>query len=419
MSETMFARLASALEDDYVARARPNQLPPEGNWSVWLVMAGRGFGKTWTGAQWVRSNALATPSRIALVGATAADVRDTMVEGQSGILNVSPDWDRPIYEPSKRRITWPNGSIATMFSAEEPERLRGPQHHIAWCDELGAWSNQQQTFDQLQFGMRLGTKPRTLITTTPKPSKLMKALLQQEAVAVTRGSTYDNRANLAPTFLESIASRYENTRLGRQELHAEYLSDTPGALWTVDWLDRDRVTDAPELRRIVVAIDPAVSNTENSDETGIIVAGIDSRGHVYVLEDCSGRYAPHEWARAAVAAYQRHKADRILAEANNGGALVEHTVRTVSRGVPFKTVHASRGKVIRAEPVSAMYEQGKVHHVGAFPALEDQMCAFTSDFDRARMGYSPDRVDALVWCLTEFLPSQQFYSSVTPLRIWG
>lgn len=250
----------------------------------------------------------------------------------------------------------------------------------------------------------MGKHPRTLITTTPKPVKLLKELLAREGqdVAVVRGSTYDNRENLAPAFFSQIIRQYEGTRLGRQELLAELLSDTPGALWQLDWLDRDRVSEAPkELRRVVIAIDPAVSTSENSDETGIIVAGTDQRGHAYVLEDISGKYPPHEWARRAVAAYQRHKADRIVAEKNQGGEMVESTLRNVSRNVPVKLVHASRGKVTRAEPISALYEQGKVHHVGGFAVLEDQMCAFTSDFDRTRMGYSPDRVDALVWALTE------------------
>jgi predicted phage terminase large subunit-like protein len=335
----------------------------------------------------------ATVHRIALVGPTASDVRDTLVDGESGILNICPDWNRPTYVPSKRRLTWPNGVIATMFSSEEPERLRGPQFGAAWADELAAWNNIQATWDMLMFGLRLGQRPRVAITTTPRPSKLLKDLIRREGedVVITRGSTFDNRANLAPSFFSQIVSRFEGTRLGRQELNAELLSDTPGALWQVDWLDRDRVTQAPEeLKRIVVAIDPAVSTNEHSDETGIIVAGMDKRGHVYVLEDISGKYAPHEWARQAVDAFDRHKADRIIGEANQGGQMVEHTLRTVARNIPFKMVHASRGKVTRAEPVSALYEQGKCHHVGgAMTVLEDQMTAFTSDFNRSQSGYPP------------------------------
>jgi predicted phage terminase large subunit-like protein len=420
--QTIFARLVTALDDDWTTKARPEQLPPSGDWwTIWLILAGRGFGKTRAGAEWVRSLAeAATVHRIALVGPTASDVRDTLVEGESGILNICPDWNRPTYEPSKRRLTWPNGVIATMFSSEEPERLRGPQFGAAWADELAAWNNMQATWDMLMFGLRLGQRPRVAITTTPRPSKLLKDLIrrQGEDVVITRGSTYDNRANLAPSFFSQIVSRFEGTRLGRQELSAELLSDTPGALWQVDWLDRDRVSQAPdELKRIVVAIDPAVSTNENSDETGIIVAGIDGRGHVYVLEDLSGKYAPHEWARKAVDAYDRHKADRIIGEANQGGAMIEATLRTVSRSIPYKAVHASRGKVTRAEPVSALYEQGKVHHVGgAMTILEDQMTAFTSDFNRSQSGYSPDRVDALVWALTEFLPGQDNRLIVMPFH---
>jgi phage terminase large subunit-like protein len=260
-------------------------------------------------------------------------------------------------------------------------------------------------WDMLMFGLRIGAHPRWLATTTPKPVKLLRELLAREGrdVVVTRGSTFANAANLAPNFLEGIKARYGGTRLGRQELEAELLSDVPGALWQLDWIDRDRVERAPELKRIVVAVDPAVSTNEGSDETGIVVAGIDANRHGYVIEDLSGRYAPHEWAAVAVNAYRRHKADRIIAEKNNGGDMVETTIRMVSTNVSFKAVHASRGKVTRAEPISALYEQKKVHHLGTLTQLEDQMCAFTSDFDRSRSGYSPDRVDALVWALSELL----------------
>jgi predicted phage terminase large subunit-like protein len=311
--------------------------------------------------------------------------------------------------------------MVSLFSSEEPERLRGPQHGAAWVDELCAWNNLQDTWDMLQFGLRLGQRPRIAVTTTPKPSKLLKELISREGedVAITRGSTYDNRANLAPSFFSQIVSRFEGTRLGRQELNAELLNDTPGALWQLDWIERDRVKAAPELVRIVVAIDPAVSNNENSDETGIIVAGVDRIGHIYVLEDLSGKYAPHEWARKAIDAFERHKADRIIAEVNNGGLMVETTLRAVTSYVPFRAVHASRGKVTRAEPVSALYEQQKVHHVGGFDKLEDQMLSFTSDFDRSRAGYSPDRVDALVWALTEFLPRMSSGITSRNLGIFG
>lgn len=402
---TIAGVLADALEDGgWRAKARPSQLPPPGEWNGWLVLAGRGFGKTRAGAGWVHDLVETRQAgRIALVAATAADARDTLVEGVSGLLNTASPWNRPQYESSKRRLTWPNGAIATTFSSEEADRLRGPEHDAAWADELAAWTDVQGTWDMLQFGLRLGKRPRWLVTTTPRPLKLLKELLARQGkdVVVTRGSTFENEANLAPTFLAAVRQRYEGTRLGRQELNAELLSDNPGALWQMDWLDRDRVLAAPELRRIVVAIDPAVSNNEGSDETGIIVAGIARDGSVYVLEDCSGRYAPHEWAAKAIDLYRWYKADRILAEVNNGGAMVEATIRAIDHRVSFKAVHASRGKVVRAEPIAALYEQRKVHHVGGFSVLEDQMCAFTSDFDRARTGYSPDRVDALVWALTE------------------
>lgn len=405
MFNSIAAALANTLADGgWRAKARPAQLPPPGDWLGWLVMAGRGWGKNFTGAGWVNELVeTRAAGRIALVAATAADARDTMVEGQSGLLRMAPTWNRPTYEPSKRRLTWPNGAIATTFSSEEADRLRGPEHDAAWADELAAYSDPQATWHMLMFGLRLGKRPRWLATTTPRPIKLLKELLAREGrdVVVTRGSTFENEANLAPTFLAAVRQRYEGTRLGRQELNAELLADMPGALWHVDWLDRDRVSKAPELRRIVVAIDPAVSNNEGSDESGIIVAGITSDRHAYVLEDLSGKYAPHEWAAKAIDAYRRHRADRIIAEVNNGGAMVEGTIRALDPTVSFKSVHASRGKVVRAEPIAALYEQRKVHHVGNWPVLEDQMCAFTSDFDRARVGYSPDRVDALVWALSE------------------
>ena len=413
MANPFAAQLADALEASWPAIARPNQLPPPGNWQVWLLLAGRGFGKTRTLAEWVCQQAASgRAGRIALVAATAADARDVLVEGQSGILAVSPPWFRPVYEPSKRRLTWPNGAMATTFSAEEPERLRGPQHDAAICDELGAWSR-PETWDMLQFGLRLGRHPRCLVATTPRPTRLIRELLAREGrdVMVTRGSTYENRANLAPGFFDQIIRKYEGTRLGRQELNAELLEDTPGALWSHSIIDATRQTLAPHLARIVVAIDPAATSGEDADETGIVVVGKDHQGHGYVLADASGKHQPVEWAKTAVAAYRAHHADRIVAERNNGGAMVEATIRMVDGNVPVTTVWASRGKAARAEPVSALYEQGRVHHIGAFPKLEDQMCAFTTDFDRARAGYSPDRLDALVWGLTELL--------VEPMPHWG
>lgn len=392
---------------DWSLWARPNQLPPEGNWRVWLMLAGRGFGKTRSGAEWVRSEVARGVQRIALVAPTSGDARDVIVEGESGILAVSPPWDRPLYEPSKRRLTWRNGAIATTYSADEPERLRGPQHDAAWGDELSVW-RYPETWDMLMFGLRLGDNPRCVVTTTPKPSRIIRELLSDPKVAVTRGRTAENRANLAPAFLDQIVRRYEGTRLGRQELDAELLEDVPGALWTRDMIEAARLSPNGKLRlndliRIVVAIDPATTSGEDSDETGIIVAGKDAAGRGYVLDDLSGRMHVREWARKAVDAYRHHQADRIIAEVNNGGDMVEATIRIADENVAFSKVTATRGKVVRAEPVAALYEKGLVTHVGLFPKLEDQMCLFTSDFDRGTAGFSPDRVDALVWALSALL----------------
>jgi len=398
---------ARALLYDWAFWARANQLPPDGEWRVWLVLAGRGFGKTRTGAEMIRAQVAARMAhRLALVAPTAGDARDIMVEGESGILAVSPPWERPRYEPSKRRLTWPNGALATLFSADEPERLRGPQHDAAWCDELASWRN-PEAWDMLMFGLRLGTDPRVVVTTTPRATSLLRGLIVDPTVMVTQASTYENRANLAPAFFGQIISKYRGTRLGRQELEAELLEGVPGALWTRPMLEASRVRAVPPLIRVVVAIDPAVSLTERADETGIIVAGKDAGGQGWVLADASGRYHPTEWAKTAVSVYRAHKADRIVAEVNNGGDMVEATLRMIEPNISFAAVRASRGKVTRAEPVAALYEQGRVRHLGVFPGLEDQMCAFTADAhcspSTRSAGYSPDRVDALVWALTDLL----------------
>jgi phage terminase large subunit-like protein len=396
---------ARALLYDWAFWARPNQLPPDGEWRVWVVLAGRGFGKTRTGAELIRARVTTGAAhRLALVAPTAGDARDVMVEGESGILAVSPPWERPRYEPSKRRLTWANGAIATLFSADEPERLRGPQHDAAWCDELAGW-RYPEAWDMLMLGLRLGADPRVVVTTTPRSTTLLRGLILDQTVVVTRGTTYENRANLAPSFFGQIIRKYRGTRLGRQELEAELLEDVPGALWNRGMLGGLRAHTSPPLVRVVVAIDPAATSSERADETGIIVAGKDEIGRGWVLADASGRYPPTEWARTAVSVYRAHKADRIVAEVNNGGDMVEATLRIIEPNAPFAAVRASRGKVTRAEPIAALYEQGRVHHLGVFPELEDQMCAFTADAHGSLRpsGYSPDRVDALVWALTDLL----------------
>jgi predicted phage terminase large subunit-like protein len=414
MTDTFAGRLAEALEGGWPAIARPNQVSPPGDWSIWMLLAGRGYGKTRVLSEMANSWATSGQCRrIAIIAATQADARDVMTEGESGVLECAPSWCRPIYQSSRRQIQWPNGCIATLYSAEEPDRLGGPQHDGALCDELASWRD-PSTFDMLMFGLRLGKHPRTVIATTPRPTKLVRQLLAREGhdLVVTRGSTFENRDNLAPGFFSQIVNRYEGTRLGRQELLAEVLMDIPGALWSLETIDKGRRDRAPDLQRIVVAIDPAVSSHEGSDETGIIVAGRDERGHGWVLEDLSGKYQPHEWARGAIEAYRRHGADRIVAEVNQGGDLVENTIRTIDANASYSAVHASRGKYTRAEPVAALYEQGKVHHVGNFfSQLEDQMTSFVADIDRGKMG-SPDRVDALVWALSELCVVREPYAAL-------
>lgn len=396
----VFAALA-LLEDGYFPDARPKQRPPDGDWSTWLILAGRGFGKTRTGAEWITDQALAVDgTRWAIVAPTFADARDTCVEGESGVLAVlrrrgrePRTWNRSIGE-----LVLANRSRIKLFSADEPERLRGPQHHGAWGDEPASWRYGQATWDQLQFGLRLGQRPRTVVTGTPKPVSIVRALVERDApaVAVTRGSTYENAENLAQAALDELRERYEGTRLGRQELHAELLLDTPGALWTTAVLDPHRVTAAPDLARVVVGVDPAATSSDDADDTGIVVAGRGVDGHFYVLADRSCHLSPDGWARRVVQAHDDHHGDLVVAEQNNGGEMVEAVLRQVDRAVPVKRVTASRGKRVRAEPIAALYEQGRVHHVGRLVELEDQLCTWTPE-----SGTSPDRLDALVWALTE------------------
>lgn len=383
-----------------------------------MILAGRGFGKTRAGSEWVRSMVCGdTPlakgkaSRVALIAETAADARDVLVEGDSGVMSVHPKDFRPNYEPSKRRLTWPNGAMATLYNATEPDQLRGPQHDLAWCDELAKWRYAAETWDMLLFGLRLGQHPRSLITTTPRPIALLKKIMADPKTVVTRGSTYDNAKNLAPAFLEQIKRKYEGTRLGRQELNAEILDDVPGSLWTREGLDktrRNRTEKLPDMQRVVVAIDPAGKSqetaiSEGTAETGIIVAGLGVDGRGYLIDDLSCSLSPNGWARRALSAFDLYAADCIVVETNQGGDMVKQTVQSVRPGVNVREVHASRGKVTRAEPIAALYEQGRISHVGTFPELEDQMVLFTP------LGIAGDttgdRVDAMVWAFSQLFPS--------------
>jgi phage terminase large subunit-like protein len=397
---------------------RADQLPPKGDWSIWLCLAGRGWGKTRTSAEWVRSVVCGkTPMapgefrRIAVVGETAADCRDVLVEGDSGILSVHPKAFRPVYEPSKRRLTWPNGAMAFTYNATEPDQLRGPQHDAAILDELAKWRYCKDTWDMLQFGLRLGDHPRQVITTTPRPTPLIKELLAVDdgSVVVTRGSTFDNRANLSPSFMKSIHERYAGSRLGRQELEGEVIDDVPGALWTRAVIDANRKKmsdELPAMQRVLVSIDPAATASSDGDdtsETGIAVVGFGVDGRGYLIDDRSCRLGPTGWAKVAVNNYDYYQADAIVVEVNNGGDMIKAVISAVRPSLRVIEVRASRGKVTRAEPVSALYSQGRISHVGSFPALEDQMMQFTS-FGIEGDG-AADRVDAMVWGFTELFPS--------------
>lgn len=391
--------------------ARPEQLPPALSqagrvWLTWLLLAGRGFGKSRTGAEWAREQAKTMPgTHGALVAPTAADARDVMVKA---LLECTPQWEGLSYEPSKRSLRWANGTTATLYSAEEPDRLRGPQHHWAWADEVAAWQYADEVWDMLQMTMRLGDCPRVVATTTPRPVPLVRRLIDDPATAITRGSTYDNADNLSPSFLAAVKAHYEGTRLGRQELYAELLLDTPGALWKADEINAHRVKNVPtNLKRCVVGIDPSGSSHRKSDEAGIITAGLarcgcqgDGRAlHGFVINDSSGVLSPEAWGRAAVAAYRNYKADSILGERNYGGDMVATIIRSIDPSVAFKDIVATRGKAVRAAPIAALYEQGRIHHVGDFPQLEDQM----TTYDPLNSSISPGRMDALVWAFTELL----------------
>jgi len=394
---------------DWLLWARPDQLPPshlnERDWTTWLLLGGRGAGKTRAGAEWVRNLALGRGNgakQIALVAQTYADAREIMVEGVSGLMSVHRDDERPKFESSRRRLEWPNGAIAYLFSAEDPERLRGPQFSAAWCDELAKWRYAQETWDMLQFGLRLGPNPRQVITTTPRPLRLLKTIMSDPLTIISRTATKANASNLSAAFLNAIVSRYEGTRLGRQELEGEILEDRPDGLWRRAMLEGLRISRPPPMKRIVVAVDPPASSTIKSDACGIICVGIGEDNIAYVLDDGTvERKRPLQWAQAAIALYRRYGADRLVAEVNQGGDMVHTIIAQVDPTVAVTSVRATRGKWLRAEPIAALYEQRRVRHVGTFPDLEDQMCDFTPE-GRAK-GSSPDRLDALVWALTDLM----------------
>lgn len=394
------------------------QLPdPEvsDDWTFWLILAGRFYGKTRSGAEWAIEKARAMPgSHGALVAATSDDARKTMlssglehVDGMSGILAISSPDFKPVYEPSKRTVTWPNGTVATLYTAEEPDRLRGPQHHWGWVDEIAAWGQQQEAWDQFLFGLRLGRKPQACITTTPRPIEIVRSLLRDPQTVITRGHSRENADNVAPSIFNTVLRKFEGTRLARQELGGELLEDMPGALWNSTLIDDTRAVRAPDLLRAVVAVDPAVTNKKKSDETGIIVAGVgmcNCKGkpekHGFVFRDCSGKYSPDGWAKATVRAYDDGECDRVIAEVNNGGDLVETNIRTERQTIPYRAIHASRGKRTRAEPVSALWEQHRAHIVGDLAKLENEMCGW-DPLDPSMD--SPNRLDAMVYAMTELM----------------
>lgn len=426
-------RTFKKITTDWAFLARDEQLPPAEIYKFWMYLAGRGSGKTRTGAEWTKDLVRRGYNRGGLIAPTAADVRDVMVEGESGLLAICNDWDRdhkgnlmgrPLYEPSKRRITWENGAMCTTYSADEPERLRGPQHSFLWMDELAAW-RRMETFDQAMFGLRLGKSPKVFISTTPKPKPLIKRLyaravdVEDADVVMTSGSSERNSVNLAPGVIEELRDMYANSELGRQELDGVLLEELEGALWTRKTIDGNRFKVMPTLLdeafyfvRIVVGVDPATTDKENSDETGIIVAALGNDGHAYVLADYSGKYSPAKWGEMVAWAHSHWQADMVVAESNQGGDMVKHVIHSEDKNLTVKLVHASRGKMARAEPVAQKYEQGKVHHVGRpvldadglkkpghLDNLEDQMCTW----ERLSATYSPDRIDALVWCIHELM----------------
>ncbi len=395
---------------DWSLWARPEQLPPQGDWRAWLILAGRGFGKTRAGAEWVRAIARTHPeARIALIGASLGDARAVMIEGESGLLDIGPPDRAPKFEPSLRRLTWDNGAQATLYSAGEPETLRGPQHSHAWCDELGKWNvsgnRAERCWDNLLLGLRLGEHPRILATTTPRAVPLLRRLLGEEAdgeVVVTRGASRANMANLPLKFLQDMAKAYGQSALGRQELEGEMLDDLPGSLWTRALIEQARAARAPPMKRVIIGVDPPASAT--GDACGIVVCGLGDDGLAYVQADLTVEKAsPERWARAVANASATWQADRVIAEANQGGEMVGSVLRAANSALPIKLVHARHGKGARAEPVAALYECGRVRHVGTFPQLEDELCGLQVGGEYRGPGRSPDRADACVWALTELM----------------
>lgn len=400
---------AFSLRTSWLETARDKQLQPHIEHYIWLILAGRGWGKTRTGAQDIALFALRNNNvNCAVVAPTHGDLRRVCFGGHSGLLSIIPKEcylespDQKGFSSSTNEMRLFNGSKITGYAASEPDRLRGPQFHRAWCDEIASW-RYPEAFDQLMFGLRLGNEPQCVITTTPKPSKLIKDLVERNDVFVTSGSTFENEENLADSALKMLKEKYEGTTLGRQELYAEIIDTIDGALWTNDLIERSRIHKDKEqdLSQIIIAIDPAVTANQDSDETGIVVVGKDYNNEYYVLEDLSGRYSADKWGRIAINAYYEWNADRIVAEVNNGGDLVERLLRNIDTNVPYRSVRATRGKILRAEPVAALYEQNRVHHMGVLPELESQMCSYTGETNT-----SPDRLDALVWGLTELSKSK-------------
>jgi len=393
---------------DWLTGARPEQLPPAAPWTTWLFLGGRGAGKTRAGAEWVRGLALglspfaARPvGRIALVAETLDEARAVMVEGVSGLLGLPELGPRPVYEPSRRRLAWPNGAVAQLFSAEDPDSLRGPQFEAAWCDEAAKWRRGESAWDTLQFGLRLG-RPRQMVTTTPRAVPLIKRLLAEPGTVVSRARTQSNADHLAPDFLASVVARYAGTRLGRQELDGELIEDRPDTLFPRAAIEAARAESAPALRRIVVAVDPPASSGRGADAAGIVAAGEGEDGLLYVLADATLEGArPQDWARRALQLYASLEADALVAEANQGGEMVRAVLAQVDAAVPVRLVRATRGKHLRAEPISALYAQGRIRHAGRFPLLEDEMADFGPD--GLSGGRSPDRLDALVWAMTALL----------------